>query len=290
MSIQMLKGTLVMTRFAFLEVLRKKVILAGMFLTCVYLLLFGLGLHYLGANIGDLQRQMAGFGLFSMGFYLATFLTALIAGFAGVGAISGEIESGTAYALLAEPVSRGQVLLGKFLGYGLMLCAYAAFFFFVLWGLMAWQFGVVLPGPWTVLPLFLLQPLIMLALAFWGSTVMSTLANGVVLFLLYGIVLVAGMIEQIGAMMQTVGASAGASASVMINIGIVSSLILPVDALYRRAVFVLLSNTGNLLGSLQSLGPFGSISVPSPAMVVYAWVYLVGCLLLAVYTFKRRDI
>ncbi len=287
----MLKGILVMARFALLEVLRKKVVLAGMLLTCVYLLLFGLGLHYLGANIGAVQRQLAGFGLFSMGFYLATFMTVLIAGFAGVGAISGEIESGTAYALLAEPVSRSQILLGKFVGYGLMMCAYAAFFFFVLWGLMAWQFGVVLPGPWTVLPLFLLQPLIILALAFWGSTMMSTLANGITIFLLYGIVLVAGMIEQIGAFIQMTGASAAAhAAGVMINIGIVSSLVLPVDALYRRAVFVLLSNTGNLLGSLQAIGPFGSVSVPSQAMVVYAWVYLVGCLLLAVRSFKRRDI
>jgi ABC-type transport system involved in multi-copper enzyme maturation permease subunit len=288
---QMLKGILVMARFALLEVLRKKVVLAGMLLTCVYLLLFGLGLHYLGANIGAVQRQLAGFGLFSMGFYLATFMTVLIAGFAGVGAISGEIESGTAYALLAEPVSRSQILLGKFVGYGLMMCAYAAFFFFVLWGLMAWQFGVVLPGPWTVLPLFLLQPLIILALAFWGSTMMSTLANGITIFLLYGIVLVAGMIEQIGAFIRMTGASAAAhAAGVMINIGIVSSLVLPVDALYRRAVFVLLSNTGNLLGSLQAIGPFGSVSVPSQAMVVYAWVYLVGCLLLAVRSFKRRDI
>jgi ABC-type transport system involved in multi-copper enzyme maturation permease subunit len=288
----MFKGILVMARFAFLEVVRKKVILAGMFLTCVYLLLFGVGLHYLGANMGDVQRQLSGFALFSMGFYLATFLTVLIAGFAGVGAVSGEIESGTAYALLAEPVSRSQVLLGKFLGYGLMMCFYAAFFFFALWGLMAWQFGVVLPGPWTVLPLFLLQPLIMLALAFWGSTMMSTLANGITIFLLYGIILVSGMIEQIGAMLQMVNTSGGVgnAAHVMINIGIVASLVLPVDALYRRAVFVLLSNTGSLLSSLQALGPFGSVSVPSRAMVVYAWVYLAGCLLLAVRSFKGRDI
>jgi Cu-processing system permease protein len=278
-----------MARFALLEVLRKKVILAGLLLTLVYLLLFGLGLHYMGANIGDLQRQVTGFGLFSMAFYLATFMTVLIAGFSGVGAISGEIESGAAYALLAEPVSRSQILLGKYLGYALMLCAYAAFFFFALWGLMAWQFGVSLPGPWSALPLFLLQPLIMLALAMLGSTVMPTLANGVIIFLLYGIVLVAGTVEQFGALFQTMGAASGSAGAtnVMINIGIVSSLILPVDALYRRAVFVLMSDAGGLL---QRLGPFGAASVPSPAMVYYACAYLAGCLLLAMRSFRRRDI
>lgn len=280
-----------MARFAFLELVRKKVIVAGMLLTLVYLALFGTGLHYLGDRIGGVQRELAGFTLFSMGFYLTTFLTVLIAGFSGVGAISGEIESGAAHALLAEPVSRAQILLGKFLGYGLMLCIYAGLFFFALWGLMAWQFGVALPGPWSVLPLFLLQALVMLGLAILGSSLMSTLANGVTIFLLYGIVLVAGMIEQIGASLRMGGGQAAAqTAGVMINVGIVSSLVLPVDALYRRAVYVLLSGSTGLLNSLQSLGPFGSVSVPSPAMVIYAVIYLAACLWLAVSVFRRKSV
>lgn len=287
----MRSGTLTMARFSLLEIVRKRVIVAGMLLTLAYLLLFGLGLHFVGAQIGDIERQVAGFGLFSMGFYLATFLTVLIAGFSGVGAISGEIEAGTAPALLAEPVSRRQVLLGKFLGYGLALGVYATAFFFALWGLMAWQFGVTLPNPWAVLPLFLLQPLIMLALAILGSTVLSTMANGVTVFLLYGVSLVAGIIEQIGGALRiSGGASAAHAAGVMVNIGIVSSLVMPLDALYRRAIFVLLGNAGSVTSALESLGPFGSSSVPSPAMVVYAVVYLVGCLLLAVYSFRRRSI
>ncbi|MGE5560791.1 MAG: ABC transporter permease [Chloroflexota bacterium] len=280
----MLRSTLIVARFAVLEVVRKRVIIIGLALTGAYLLLFGLGLHYLGLHIGDLQRHVAGMALFSMGFYLATFLTVLMAAFSGVGAISGEIEAGTAHALLAEPVSRTQVLVGKFLGYAAMLSVYAALFFVGIWGLVAWQLGIALPGLLTVLPLFLLEPLIMLALAFLGSTVMSTLANGVALFLLYGIILVAGMVEQIGGSLRLAGgAAAAATADVMVNIGIVSSLILPLDAIYRRAVFILVG--GSLLET-----PFGSLSVPSPAMLVYAGLYFLACLLLAIRVFKRKSV
>lgn len=286
----MRSGTLTVARFAILELVRKRVIVVGLILTGAYLLLFGLGLHFIGAQTDPLQRTVTGLLLFTMGFYLATFLTVLVAGFAGVGAISGEIESGTAAALLAEPVSRSQIILGKFLGCGVVLSVYATFVFFSLWGLMAWQFGLALPGPLAVLPLFILQALVMLALALLGSTIMSTLANGISIFLLYGIVLVAGMVEQIGGSLRMAGAPITAhTAATLINIGIISSLVMPVDALYRRAVYTMLSAGGGLAGSL-GLGPFGAVSVPSAAMVIYAVIYLGGCLLLAVRSFRRRSI
>ncbi|MDH7578679.1 MAG: ABC transporter permease [Bacillota bacterium] len=282
----MLRELALVARFAFHEALRKRVLLAGGVLTGVYLLLFGLGLHFLKGNLHNME-QLFGVQLFSMALYLATLLTVLLSAFTGVGAISGEIETGTAYALLAQPVSRARILLGKFSGYALMLALYATLFFLALWGLMAWQSGILLQGVWRVLPLFLLQPLVMLGLAFLGSTLFSTLANGILLFLLYGVALVGGMIEQIGAM---VGQAGNATATALINLGIISSLALPVDALYRRAVYILLSDTGTIWNLLHSLGPFGSASVPSVWVVVYAGVYLCGCLVLAVYFFSRKDI
>lgn len=291
---KMLREIGLVARFALREALRKKAFLAGGVLTGAYLLLFGLGLHFLKQSLPHhgLDR-LAGVQLFSMALYLSTLLTVFLAAFTGVGAISGEIESGTAYALLAQPVSRARLLLGKFAGYALMLAVYAALFFLALWGLMAWQLGIVLPGVWEVFPLFLLQPLVMLALAFLGSTLFSTLANGILLFLLYGLALVGGMVEQIGAMFwQAVHPTAlgQAGTGALVNLGIVTSLILPVDALYRRAVYILLSSAGTVWDVLHSLGPFGGASVPSIWMVVYAGGYLLGCLALAAYLFGRRDV
>lgn len=285
----MLKGILVMARFTFQEAMRKKVLIAGIILTGVYLFLFGLGLHLIRGQVHAMD-MMTGMTLFSMGLYLAAFLTVLVAAFTGVAAISGEIESGTAYALLTKPVSRAQILLGKFLGAALMLGLYAALFFFALWGLLVWQCDIVLPGVVGMLPVFMLQAFVMLGLSFLGSTLFSTLANGITLFLLYGVALVGGMIEQIGALAGQFG---GQNTSALVNIGIATSLLLPCDALYRRIVFVLVqSNSGlDFMGALTGgLGPLGAASVPSAWMVVYAAAYLFVCLALATYFFSRRDI
>lgn len=281
----MVRVLIVMAGFALREVLRKKVLIIGAILTGVYLLLFGLGLHFMRGQV-RMFEQVVGMQFLSMGIYVASFLTAVIAAFAGVGAVSGEIESGTAFALLANPVSRTQILIGKFLGYAALLGIYAVTFFLSLWGLTRWQFGISLTGALAALPLFLLQTWVMLGVSFLGSTVFSTLANGICIFLIYGIAMVGGLVEQIGALVSRFGNATGTT---LINIGIVTSLLLPVDALYRRAVYILLSKTG-APNIFQELGPFGSSSVPSVWMVVYAAVYLLACLLFAVRFFNRRDI
>jgi len=69
-------------------------------------------------------------------------------------------------------------------------------------------------------------------------------------------------------------------------VGIVASLIIPSETLWRRAVFEMRSP---LMGVLR-FGPFSNSSVPSWAMVAYAAVYLVVALGLAIRRFGRRDL
>jgi hypothetical protein len=44
------------------------------------------------------------------------------------------------------------------------------------------------------------------------------------------------------------------------------------------------------LSGALGMSPFGTISVPSVLMIVYAVLYLAGALALAVSNFKRRDL
>ncbi|MFZ5634117.1 MAG: hypothetical protein ACOY40_14840 [Bacillota bacterium] len=74
------------------------------------------------------------------------------------------------------------------------------------------------------------------------------------------------------------------------NAGIVSSLIMPADALYRKIVHVLLQPAGKPLIALQQMGPFGSLAEPSLWMTVYTLAYVAAAALLAVYAFVRKDI
>lgn len=73
-----------------------------------------------------------------------------------------------------------------------------------------------------------------------------------------------------------------------IPFGIVSSLIMPSEALFRRAAFEMTAPIVRTLGI--SFGPLFVVSVPSAAMVVYAGLYLLAVLGIAVRQFNRRDL
>lgn len=152
---------------------------------------------------------------------------------------------------------------------------------------LAWQLGVVIPGVFEILPIMFLETLTMLALSFLGSVLFSSLANGITVFLLYGVALLGGMVEQVGALARGLSEN---TVTALINAGIITSLILPVDALYRRSIYLASSKTGAVPNILHNLGPFGSLSVPSVWMEVYAVVYLGVCLAAATFLFSRKDI
>ena len=96
------------------------------------------------------------------------------------------------------------------------------------------------------------------------------------------------MIEQIGVMLGSTAA---------VYIGVVTSLILPADAVYRRVVATVVDRM--LQGTTPDmaffnpnhvLGPFGSHSAPSNWMLLYTAGYIVVMLMAAVHVFNRRDV
>ncbi|KFD41100.1 hypothetical protein DK28_0212015 [Peptococcaceae bacterium SCADC1_2_3] len=288
-----------MALFSFREAWRKKVALIAGVLTLAFLILYGTGLHFItrdvvntanpAATATSYYAMMQSILLFVMGIYLASFLVAGLAILAAVGSIAAEIDNGTLYALATRPLSRRDLLLGKFLGQAAMLVIYAALFFLALTGLVYWQTGLVIPGLVPALSLFILEPLVILAVTMLGSTRLNTVSSGVLAFALYAMAVMGGMMEQIGAMMDNTAA---------IYAGVVTSLLLPADAVYRRLVATVVDRlpVGNgqdiphFLNPQSTLGPFGSQSTPSDWMLLYTIVYIVVLLAAAVYTFKHRDI
>ena len=105
----------------------------------------------------------------------------------------------------------------------------------------------------------------------------STLTNGVLALGLHGIAFVGGWIEQAAALTNSPRA---------LNVGIVASLIMPSEALWRRAVFEMQSP---LLGAL-GFSPFSAASVPSRFMILYACAYMTLALALGVRRFSQRDL
>lgn len=269
------------------EAYRRKVFIAALVMSGGFLLLFGLGLHFAGGAIlpqagvaDELARRVVATQLLNLGLMPASFIVGLTAVFASVGSISGELDTGVAYGVLARPVRRAEVVVGKFLGLAVMLAAYDVLLVAGLAGLAAWQVGTPLRNLPGALLFFAMEPVLLVAIAVLGSTRLPTLANGVLCTAAYGVAWVGGGIEQIGGLIKN---------ATMQNIGIIASLLLPVDAMHRKAMSMLVPQ--GLLG-LDAAGAvgMGTPALPSVWMTVYAIAYVVAIVWFAGWVFSRRDL
>lgn len=276
-------------RLTIQEIIHKRILLLGFALTLLFIIFYGVGLHYAQAEMldtgeGVLSRFYAremGYSFLTLGWYMASFIVGALAIMAGIASISSEMESGTILALAARPLSRRDILLGKFGAYA--LCTVIHAFLLALAVLVLanvnFQLGLSPPVMLKGLVIFALLPLVLLAPAFWGSTLMGGLANGVAMFLIYCLVIIGGMMEQIGAIIGN---------SKLVVLGIVSSLIQPADSVYRMAVYQIASELGR--GISVGIDPFGAASAPSLAMLIYVVIYILGFLTASLLVFKSKDL
>ena len=128
--------------------------------------------------------------------------------------------------------------------------------------------------------LIYLEVLLIMTVTLACSSVLSTLATGGVVFGLFGVAFVGGWVEQFGALVQS---------DTAVNVGIVSSLIMPTEALWHRASYVMTPLLAQAAG-ISMAGPFVTTSVPSPLMVAYGAGYLLLALAFAVRRFGARDL
>lgn len=282
---------LVIARLTFREAFQRKLVWGVAALSVIFVILYFYGFRLLVREYQDIARNESNAGhgplltydimassMVMLGLYTVNFLTGIMTIFAAVGSISSEIDSGVLHAVVPKPLARWEIILGKFVGFGSMLVIY----------IMAMVFSVVLAArtvgdyaPPNVLKgalLIVLVSMILLSLTMLGSTIFSTMANGVVVFMLYGIAMTGGLVEQIGTALNN---------QTMINIGIVSSIIVPSDSMWRLASYVV---QPRLAINFTGPNPLGTTVPPSITAVEYSVAYCVVLLLAAMLVFRRRDL
>jgi Cu-processing system permease protein len=266
----------------FREAARKKILWTALIAGLGFFVVFGLGLHYQKADFTRgsippfLQYQIVS-GMLMIGLYTVDLLAVVMTILTSVDTISGEIDSGTIQAIATKPIARWQVLLGKWMGFIGMLAIYVAFMFSGTIAEAHWIGGVVPQNPVTGALLVFLECVLALTVTFMFGTWFSTLTNGVIVLGLHGLAFLGGWLEQMSGFVE---------GSRLVTLGIVSSLVMPSEAIWRRAAFEMESP---LAGSLQ-FSPFADISVPSVAMIGYAGVFMIGALAVAIYHFQKRDL
>lgn len=270
------------TWLTFHEARRRRMVVIALVMGVLFLLLFALGFWLINEelkreSVPETARDQGYNFLLMAGLYVIHFLTVMISIFASVDTIAGEITSHTIQTIATKPLQRWQIIIGKWLGYALMISLYLLLLDGGILVIVYLLVGYLPPNPLAGLSLLILEALVLLALSLLGGTYFSTLTNGVALFMLYGLAFIGSWVEQIGALLRSDAA---------VRIGIISSLLLPVEALWRRASYLM---QPPLLRQLPST-PFSVSSVPSSAMVVYAVGYAIVALALAIYVFNQRDL
>jgi ABC-type transport system involved in multi-copper enzyme maturation permease subunit len=222
-------------------------------------------------------REMYNF-LAMAGLYVVNFLVVMMTVLTSVDTLAGEIASGTMQAIATKPLRRFEIVLGKWLGFAAMLALYVALMGGGVAAVTLALTGYAVPGLLAGLSLMALEGLTLLSVCVLGGTLLSTLANGVLAFGLYGLAFVGGWIEQLGSLLRS---------EASVNIGILSSLLMPSEALWKRAAFEMQSPITRDLGAMT---PFSAASVPNERMILYAILYIAVTLALALRQFSRRDL
>lgn len=286
-------AALVIARLTLREALRKKMIWGVMALSVCFALLYAWGFKQVQADFaghnaagstpgagGDriISFQLVAGILVSLGLYTINFLSGVMTIFAAVGTVAGEVETGTFQAIVPKPLARWEIIVGKYLGFAAMIAGYIAIMatdVFVTAYVVAgyWASNSVVAGA-----LVLLVSLILLALTMLGSTILPTMANGVVVFMLYGMALLGGLLEQLGSLLTVQS---------LVVVGVVTSLLLPSDVIWQLASYLLQPSVNvRFTGPI----PIAAAAAPSPLMVAYAVGYCVVLLGLAAAVFSKKDL
>jgi Cu-processing system permease protein len=283
-----MKNVWIVAAFALRESVRRRVFVVVALLTVVFLALYGLGTWqaYKSVDVGELDngvelKIVAGAILLGLSMFATLFLGAILAVFLTLGAVRGDAERGLLQPLLVRPLSRGTFLLGRFVAAASVCVSYVIAVFLAA-VVITHAFGGWWPDR-VVLPALELGAgvAVLVALALAGSVVLSSTANGIAVFMLFGAGLTAGLLGEIGEALDSHALS---------NVAKITSWALPFEALYQEALSAITQDTVGFTRLAIDLGPFGGARTFGALLGPYTVVYLGMIAGLALWRFHRRDL
>jgi ABC-2 type transport system permease protein len=270
------------------EALRRKVFVVVCFLSVAFLGLYWLGVRYafhhlanVGPPAGIDSRTFVGAFLFGMAMFGTLFLGVVLAIFLTLGTVRGDAERALLQPLVVRPIGRSSLLVARFLGAAAVCVPYVLILYFagmLLTGLEGswWPDRITTPG------LELAGGVVIVAaLSLLGSVFLSSIANGIAIFMIFGAGLVAGLLGNIGHVLNSPG---------LIHAAKIAAWAIPFEALYQDALRSITEKTSGLTGFLLRLGPFGGAEQGGIGLRLWAVAYVVLVGALAAAGFARRDL
>jgi ABC-type transport system involved in multi-copper enzyme maturation permease subunit len=256
-----IRRTFAIARNAFREAVRDRVL----YNLVLFVLLLIAGAIFLGElSAGQDAKIIVDLGLSAM-----LLFGVFIAIFVGVGLVYKEIERRTLYAILSKPISRGQFLLGKYLGLCLTLLVNvmimgAGVSLALVYVRRGWDPLVL--KIWPAILLIYIELMIVTGVALLFSTFSSPALSALLTFFVF-------VIGHFSADLKTLAGSASSA---------------PARWLFRALYYLLpnLSNYSTITAAAHGIVPEAGATALS---VAYAISYIVVLLALATLVFNRRN-
>jgi Cu-processing system permease protein len=269
------------------ECVRRRVFAVVLVLTIAFLGLYTMGatvafdhVDELGADMLD-ERVLTGSTLLGLAMFSTLFLGAVLAAFLTLGAVRGDAERGLLQPLVVRPIGRTALLAGRFLAAAAVCSGYVAVVYTsaaLITGLTGdwWPDRPLVAGGTLVAGVIVIA-----ALSLLGSVFMTSTANGIAIFMLFGAGLAAGLLGQIGDALDVQSLEDVAHAT---------SWALPFEALYQSGLDSLTEDVRGVTGVIVRLGPFGGAQEGGPLLWAWTALYLLLVGAATRLAFARRDL
>jgi len=278
----------VIAAHAIRESLRRRAFAVVLVLSIVFLALYAWGAAELfddvtgfdGNEFGVDAETLAGGTLLGLAMFAILFLGAVLATFLTIDAVRGDADRGLLQPLIVRPLGRPAYLAGRLLAAGAVSALYVVVLFGVctiITGLIGWW-----PDRWLAPALGLAGAAVVIAsIGLLGSVLLSSTANGIAVFMVFGAGLTAGLLGQIGEAL---------SSDTLDTISDVATWALPFEALYQDGLAELTADVEGTTAAIVELGPFGGAQEGGAGLWPFAVAYVAAAFAAAVTLFSRRDL
>ncbi|HEY6538813.1 MAG TPA: ABC transporter permease [Candidatus Dormibacteraeota bacterium] len=279
-------ATWVIASLTWRELVRRKLVLALLALTAIVIGVSGWGfsrvpaLHLGGQRLAPGEVHAAAAQLLLLVMFMFSFVLALTCAFLAAPAVAGELESGVAQGLLARPLRRVELVLGRWLGLAFPIAVYTVVSTTLEFALVRWTTGFWPPQPVAAEAGLFVEGLVLLTLTLALSTRISAITAGVIAVIVFGAMWLGGVAGAFGQVFHNAAIS---------NVGVITHFLVPTDGLWHAAVYAMEPSSFASAATHGLNSSFESASGPTVWYLIWVAIWLVAVLGLGVFSFQSRE-
>jgi ABC-type transport system involved in multi-copper enzyme maturation permease subunit len=273
------------------EIARRRIlwVLLGLSVASVVLVGWGVDRLVTFARAEDVDELQVRFGVSQVLILIAfmfSFVLAMSAAFLAAPAIASDVETGTVHAMLARPLRRAELVVGRWLGLSIVVSGYAALSGLLAIGVVGLISGHMPPEPLVAVGFLAFQAVTVLTLALALGTRLPGIAAGAITVVLFGLGWFAGVLS---------GFAVAFEAAPLAALGETVRVLIPTDGLWRGVIYglepplVVLAAVSRG-GEAMRANPFFAGEPPPAAFVAWAIAWVALVLAAGVALFRRREL